>query len=97
MSKNDAVIKDLMAKVESQKKAMGAKPRVVWNTNGLFKKDSSEFFNINTVSDTSVLGSAMGFLLAQEESFVKGCKEIEVSDSVEFKWNGYSQKTSRGY
>jgi hypothetical protein len=97
MSKNDVVIKDLMAKVESQKKAMGSKPRVVWATNGLFKKSSTEFFNVNVVNDLSVLAAAMGFLIAQEEAFVKGCREIGIiDDTLEYKWDGYTVGEWRG-
>jgi hypothetical protein len=96
MSKNDAVIKDLMAKVESQKKSMGTKPRVVWATNGLFKKSAADFFNVNVVTDYSVLASAMGFLIVQEEAFVKGCRELGLDDTLEYKWDGYTVGDWRG-
>lgn len=89
-TKNDSMIQELLAKVEIQKKALGTKPRGTWITNGVFKFSSSDFININIVTDFSRLGAALGFLLVQEEAFDKGCKSLGIDGT--FKWDGYTRK-----
>lgn len=89
MSKNDAVIKELMAKLEEQKAGLGKTPRGTWLTNGIFKFNSSDYFNINVVTDFSKLAGALGFLLLQEDAFNKGCDALGVK--AEFKWDGYTR------
>lgn len=89
MSKNDAVIKELMAKVEAQKASLGVKPRASWLTNGVFKFNASDYFNINVTSDVGRIAQALGFLLTQEDYFKKGCEALGVE--AEFKWDGYSR------
>ena len=87
MSKNDNAIKDLLQKVEEQKKSLGTKERVSWITNGVFKK-GGDFFNINTVNDPLVLVEALGFLIVQLEGFDKARFALGVSG--DFKWDGYT-------
>lgn len=86
---NDAMIQELLAKVEAQKKVLGTKPRGTYATNGVFKFSTSDFININVVTDFSRLASALGFLLIQEEAFKKGCEALDVTGT--FKWDGYTR------
>ena len=88
MSKNDVAIKELLQKVEEQKAGLGKKEKVSWLTNCVFKKDGANWFNINTITDFSILASALGFLISQEECFQKACKRLGVTG--EFKWDGYT-------
>ena len=88
--KNDTVIKELMKQVETQKEALGAKERVSWFTNGSFQRDSGFHFNINTVTEGSVLAEALGFLIVQAEGFGKACDILGVD--APFKWQGFSLK-----
>jgi hypothetical protein len=89
MSKNDSAIKELLQKVEEQKVSLGNKERVTWLTNGIFKKDASYFFNINTVTDPIVLATALGFLIVQHDGFNSACEKY-LGIKGEFKWDGYS-------
>ena len=89
MSKNDAVVKQLLTKVDEQKNGLGNKPRGTWVTNGVFKRDSSNVFNINTVTDFTRLAEALGFLMSQAEFYQKACKELSIPVTP-FKWDGYT-------
>ncbi|MFA7219325.1 MAG: hypothetical protein WC119_02340 [Synergistaceae bacterium] len=91
MSNNDVMIKELLAKVDEQTKALGNKPRSVLVTNGVFKRNSQDFFNINTVSDVSVLAEALAFLMTREDYFSKACKALGIG-SIKSKWEGYTLK-----
>lgn len=84
---NDAVIKELLEKVEEQKVSLGTRGKVALVTNGVFKRDNANFFNINTVVDYSLLAGALGFLITQEEAFEEACKRLGIK--AEFKWDGY--------
>ena len=88
MAKNDVVIKSLMDAVQSQKKSLGTRERVSWLTNGIFKRNGQNFFNINTITDTYCLASALGFMLSEEDSFNKACDVLNLCE--EFKWDGYT-------
>jgi len=59
MTKHDAKIKQLLSKVDSEKKKLGIKPKISWNTNCLFRYDDHRHFNLNTVKDTNVLVEAL--------------------------------------
>lgn len=87
---NDAVIKDLLQKVEDQKNGLGTRAKVAWNTNGVFKYRGGDFFNLNTVTDPSVLANALAVLISQEDSFKEACKRLGIK--AEYKWDGYSVK-----
>ena len=89
MAKNDVVIKDLMAKVEEQKAKLGTKERNVWRTNGVFKYDfdKSNFFNLNTVSDPTVLAYALAYLLGKESNFRDACSRLGVKS--DYMHDGY--------
>lgn len=86
---NDALIKELMQKVEEQKASLGTRERVVWNTNGLFKFDSNNHFNLNTVSDPAILAGALAFLMQKEEYFYKACNLLGIQ-GTKFEWESYS-------
>ena len=90
MAKNDEMIKTLLAKVETQKKDLGDKPRASWRTNGIFKFDPlGTHFNLNTVADYSHLVEALAFLIQRKSALEAAGKELGV-DAQEFKWNGYT-------
>jgi len=91
MAKNDVLIKELMAKVEEQTKALGAKPKASWSTNGIFKySDPTNYFNINVVSDPTVFASALGFLVMYKEHYDRGCNMLCLFESDVYTWNGYT-------
>lgn len=89
-AKNDAAIKELMEKVEEQKAGLGKREKVAWQTNGIFKRDADNFFNLNTVSNFNILAFALGFLIREESSFQEACQRLGIVG--EFKWDGYSVK-----
>jgi uncharacterized protein YlaN (UPF0358 family) len=67
--KNDAKIKELIVKLEEQKVALGSRPKVNLKTNGIFKYDDKNHFNLNTVNNYGVMIDALGFLFCQEHFF----------------------------
>jgi len=91
MSKNDEKIKALLAAVEKQKEAMGKRPKVSFETNGLFKFPDGNHFNLNTVSDTDQLIKALTILISYEDSRTKAAEILGINgaDAV---WNGFSVK-----
>jgi len=95
MSKHDDKIKQLLSKIETDKKNLGKKPKVSLNTNGLFRFDNSNHFNLNTVSDSGYLVRALGFLLEKETTQREAAKRLGVDDYV-FDWKGYSLKDWEG-
>lgn len=88
---NDKVIKQLMAKVEEQKSALGTRRRYVLNTNGIFKYDTSTYFNINTISDPMNFAKALSFLISQEANFSEACDRLGIKDKT-WKWYDYTIK-----
>jgi len=92
MSKQDDKIKQLLSKIETDKETLGKKPKVSLNTNGLFRFDSNNYFNLNTVvSDPRHLVEALAFLLEKENNHKEAAKRLGVDDYV-FEWYGYSLK-----
>lgn len=89
MANNDDTIKNLLAKVEAQQLALGSKPRAAWRTNGIFKYDGTNHFNLNTVAEPKPLVDALAFLLGAKAQVSEACKQLGVSE-IEFKWNGYT-------
>lgn len=87
---NDIVIKELLDKVADQKANLGTREKVAWNTNGVFKYRGGDFFNLNTVTDPSVLANALAVLIVQEDSFKEACKRLGIK--ADFKWDNYSVK-----
>jgi len=95
MSKHDDKIKQLLTKIEADKKNLGTKPKVSLNTNGLFRYDNSNHFNLNTISDPGYLVRALGFLLEKETTQMEAAKRLGIDDYV-FDWKGYSLKDWEG-
>jgi hypothetical protein len=89
MAKNDDTIKNLLAKVEAQQLALGAKPRPAWRTNGIFKYDGTNHFNLNTVAEPKPLVEATAFLIGAKKNLAEACTMLHVPE-IEFKWNGYT-------
>jgi len=89
-AKNDAAIKELMKKVEEQKAGLGKKEKASWQTNGIFKFDSSSFFNLNTINDPGRLVEALAHLIAKEQAFEMACSRLGIKEIAAFKWDGYS-------
>lgn len=85
-NKNDGLIKELMLKVEEQKKALGNKARITWLTNGIFKGTTT--FNINTVTEPTVLAEALSILICKEEYFITACNVLNIKNP-KFKYEGY--------
>ena len=89
MSKFDKKIKALSEKVESERAVLGKKPRASWNTNAVFNYDSSKFFNLNTIRDTSKLVDALSFLLERSTHVADAAERLGI-ETPEFVWYGYS-------
>jgi len=87
--KHDEKIKQLLAKVESQKADLGTKPKAVWNTTSIFKFDSTNHLNINTVREHRELVGAMAFLLEKQSKWQEANHRLGTS-CYPFEWNGYS-------
>ena len=88
MAKNDVVIKEMMIKVEEQKANLGVKERYVLKTNGIFKYEKGEYFNLNTVADPNVFVTALSYLLEKQLCFNEASTRLGVAG--EFKYDGYS-------
>ena len=87
-TKNDAVIKELMAKVEQQKAGLGKRAKATLQTNGIFKFNSTSFFNLNTIAEPYRLVEALGFLIAKSEAFKVA--RLKLGVEAEFKWDDYT-------
>ncbi len=87
---NDKAIKLLMAKVEEQKSTLGTRRRYVLNTNGIFKYDTANYFNINTISDSMNFAKALAFLISQEANFSDACSRLGIHKDLSWKWNEYT-------
>ena len=91
MAKQDGKIKKLLTKIEADKKKLGTKPRLSWNTNCMFRYDDSNRLNLNTVKDTGVLVDALAFLLGKQAARDEAATRLGVK-LQSFKWFGYSLK-----
>ena len=93
MSKqNDIVIKELLKKVEDKKADLGTKERASWRTNGIFKYVSGQgFFNLNTVTDATILIQALASLVVNEQCCNEAAKRLDLPIH-EYRWDGYSIK-----
>jgi hypothetical protein len=89
MEKNDDRIKQLMAEVESRKAKLGAKPKATWLTNGVFKFNSNEYFNLNTIQNSDKLVEALSFLIGKTRDQKEAAQFLGVPDP-NFEWGGYS-------
>jgi hypothetical protein len=82
MSKNDAKIKTLIAAVEKQKAEMGKRPKVSFETNGLFTCRDGSRLNLNTVGSVEVLVSALAELLQTQSAELGAAKLLGVDVTV---------------
>jgi len=88
MLKNDNKIKQLLNKVDIEKKKLGPKIKVSYNTNCLFKYDDKNYFNLNIVTDSNVLVEALAFLLEKEAMRKEAAKRLDVEFN-NFEWLGF--------
>ncbi len=88
MSKHDAKIKVLLAKVEEQQAGLGTKPKASWITNGLFKFRDSKFFNLNTVKDPQQLVDAVAHMLSAQADNTQAADMLGVPAKT-IEWDGY--------
>lgn len=88
MSKHDEKIKKLLNKVETEKKKLGTKPKVIWNTNCMFRYNDQQYFNLNTVKDTTVLVEALAFLLEKQATMSEAAKRLGVNLPT-LRWKGF--------
>jgi hypothetical protein len=86
---NDTRIKELLQKVDQQRKALGEKPKAAWRTNGIFKYREGQHININTVSDKLILVDALASLLETDASRKTAADVLGVSFK-ESLYNGYT-------
>ena len=86
--KNDAAIKQLMDKVSSGKKAIGAKPRSSLQTNGIFRFSKDDYININVVSDPEELVRALAFLCMKKSGQEEANRIL--GTEYAFKFDGYT-------
>lgn len=89
MSNNDDKIKALLKKVAEKKEALGSKPKAQWNTNAVFKFNSHEFINLNTVKDSTDLVRALSCLLQHQRCDATAAERLGVSIPT-FEWDGYT-------
>jgi len=88
MNANDKQIEELIKVVEEKKAKLGKKKRSSLVTNGLFKYDDDNFFNINTISNIDTLVNALAYLLTRKDKYEEACRRLGVS--IDFKWYGYT-------
>ena len=87
-SANDSKTKELIKKVEDRKASLGTRPKISWNTNGVFlyNKDS---LNLNVIKDKDLIVTCVAHLLSIEESSKKAASLLGF-DSHKVMYNGYS-------
>ena len=91
MSKHDKQIQQLLTIINTKKGELGKKPKITWNTNGIFRFDEQRYFNLNVVKDTDILVDALAFLLQQNEMRSKAASMLGVEHTT-FQWNGFTLK-----
>jgi len=89
MSNNDAKIKELLEIVSKKKNELGQKPRISYKTNGVFKYENNDFFNINTIVDQQKLVEALSHLLIKQHFNDSAANMLSVPYKV-LTWNGYT-------
>lgn len=87
---SDEMVQDLFRVVQQKKEEISKAERPNWITNGSFKysKNSTESFNLQTITDVNVFINALAFLLEREKSFNEASEQLGVIG--EFDWFGYS-------
>jgi len=89
MSNNDTKIKALLETIASKKEALGQKPRISYKTNGVFKYENNDFFNINTITEPQKLVEALSYLLVKQSFNDTAASMLSVPHKV-LQWNGYT-------
>lgn len=89
MSQNDAKIKALLDTISVKKQNLGVKPRISYKTNGVFKYENNDFFNLNTVTDPQKLVEALSYLLIKQNFNDVAANFLSVPTKV-LQWNGYT-------
>lgn len=89
MSNNDTKIKALLETIASKKEALGQKPRISYKTNGVFKYENNDFFNINTIVDPQKFVDALSYLL-NKQSFNDVAADLLSIPHKALQWNGYT-------
>lgn len=89
MSNNDSKIKALLDTIANKKQELGQKPRISYKTNGVFKYENNEFFNINTIVEPQKLVEALSYLLVKQSFNDAAANMLSVSTKV-LQWNGYT-------
>lgn len=93
---NDARIKELLKTVESKRAELGKQPKLQLETNGVFKYEDGNHFNINTVTNKQVFVSALTFLIERSSSNSEACERLGVEAKDTFKWNGFTVEEYEG-
>ena len=75
MSKNDEKIKELLGIIDTKKKLLGKKPRMLLKTNGLFK-DNNHSINLNIINSIEVCLEHTAFLIRKRDSVKITLKRI---------------------
>ena len=89
MSNNDSKIKALLETISTKKDALGPKPRISYKTNGVFKYDNNDFFNINTIAEPQKLVEALSYLLSKQSFNDTAANMLSVPTKT-LQWNGYT-------
>jgi hypothetical protein len=89
MSKNDAVIKEMIAKIKEKKEQLGTKPRGILETNGVFENENGKVLNVNTINELYVLVSCLATILARED-YLKKASDVLGVKNTGFDYCGYS-------
>lgn len=88
MKKNDNAIKKLLIQIEEKKVQLGNRPRAVWLTNGIFKRNSQNYYNIN-ISDEERCVNLLTILL-KEKGFTQQAYDLLNITFIELKWDGFT-------
>lgn len=90
MANTDKQVQDLIDLVKSKKAAISKAEKPDWKTNCsfAFNPDSTQRYNIQTVSDIDTLVSMLAWVIAREDSHNTAAKLLGVTSK--FKWCGSS-------
>lgn len=86
---SDVKVTALLEKVETQKAALGTKPRATYHTNAIFKFPDGKHLNLNTVKNFSDLITALGFLLDAAGNRKEAAERLGIEEEP-FKWSGFT-------
>lgn len=78
MAKHDDQVKQLLAALEQKKLELGARPKAVLVTNGIYKLNDKEHVNLNTVNDLDILVKTYALIQSQHNSLVAAAFDLEI-------------------